>query len=322
MDISAGLACEPLAALRPLRTDRATKVQAAVLALVMLINVWVMTRMPSRIQFSQYWLTPLPSIVATILLALLCRRLGLRRCGLFFAALAWVAASGLSEVQALYAVALSGSPLADDWLLRFDAALGFSTAGMVEWIGRHHWLDTVLATLYEGIFIETILVILILSALNDRKALVGFVLQFMLCEPVLLLVFYVYPAAGPFATQGFAPTPAQHDYLTQFTALRGTENFLVTHPTGLVTFPSFHTTWALMLAYALRHHRGFFRAGLLVNGLIVVSTMTTGWHYLADVLGGIALALVVIALSARLVLEPLGDGETRDSSHRSGPICT
>ena len=69
---------------------------------------------------------------------------------------------------------------------------------------------------------------------------------------------------------------------------------------GLITFPSFHTTWAILLALACAHRRVLFGFSALLNGLVVLATMTTGWHYLSDVLAGIVLAFVVAVVCGRI----------------------
>jgi membrane-associated phospholipid phosphatase len=39
---------------------------------------------------------------------------------------------------------------------------------------------------------------------------------------------------------------------------------------------------------------------VLVSAMVILSTMTTGWHYFVDVLGGILLAILSILLAKRL----------------------
>jgi membrane-associated phospholipid phosphatase len=65
---------------------------------------------------------------------------------------------------------------------------------------------------------------------------------------------------------------------------------------GLITFPSFHVAWALLLTWAFRGRRWLFAAAVILNSLVVASTMTTGWHYFSDLLGGAAVALAAMAL--------------------------
>ena len=126
--------------------------------------------------------------------------------------------------------------------------------------------------------------------------------------------FWFWPAAGPFATYGYEPNAVQGRYLEHFHALRDGARTLVTwrHAEGLITFPSFHTTWALLLATAFVHRRRIFIASAILNGAVIISTMTTGWHYFADVLGGVAVYVIVMlaAWAARRwwIAVPASDG--------------
>ena len=64
---------------------------------------------------------------------------------------------------------------------------------------------------------------------------------------------------------------------------------------GLIALPSFHTVLAVLTGVALwavPYVRWF---GAALAALIVISTVTTGWHYVSDVLAGLALTLVAVA---------------------------
>jgi len=67
-----------------------------------------------------------------------------------------------------------------------------------------------------------------------------------------------------------------------------------------VTFPSFHTTLALVIAYCGARLRYVGAPVVVLNLLIVASTMAEGGHYFADVAGGALIAFAAIGL-VRLV---------------------
>ncbi len=280
--------------------DPATRVKTFILAIAVGLNLWALSSLPARITFAEVWWAPLPTIVILAGAGMFCSYQKWSRVGMFFCALAWVAAAGLSEIHALYAVGTLGGPLVDGWLAHIDASLGFCVADMKAFADSLPLARNVLAVLYDGIIVQTFLVLLLLSLKRDRLSLNRFVVGFMICEPLLLLSFLLAPAAGPFAQYGYDMTPMQALYLGQLEALRGTEALHVAFPTGLVTFPSFHTTWAILLAYAVREHRGWFAFAMAINALVVLATLTTGWHFLADVIGGAVMAIFVIAASNRL----------------------
>ncbi|GJM24028.1 MAG: hypothetical protein DHS20C16_04430 [Phycisphaerae bacterium] len=284
----------------PFLSDPATRVKAVILAIAVGLNLWALNSLPSRVSFAEVWWAPLPTIIILAGAGMFCTYQKWTRVGMFFCALAWVASSGLSEIHALYAVGTMGGPLVDDWLANIDASLGFCVADVKVFADSMPLARNILAVLYDGIIVQTFLVLLLLSLKRDRISLNRFVIGFMICEPILLLSFLLMPAAGPFAHYGYEMTPMQALYLGQLEALRGADAMHVAFPTGLVTFPSFHTTWAILLAYAVRKHRGWFTFGVVINALIVLATLTTGWHFLADVIGGALLAMIVIAVCNRM----------------------
>ena len=63
---------------------------------------------------------------------------------------------------------------------------------------------------------------------------------------------------------------------------------------GLITFPSFHTIWAVLLVAAFYGCRRLFWPVALLNVLVVLSTITTGMHYFSDVIAGLMISAVVI----------------------------
>ncbi|MDK1104155.1 MAG: phosphatase PAP2 family protein [Actinomycetota bacterium] len=300
MDATAPLIVQPSPLRGRLRVQRPTQVTACLLAAIIVLTVWAVMQTPLRAEAGDHWLQPIQLTTLPFLIACLCRGRGWQRCSLFFGSLGWVFAASSVTILAMYLTALSGRPLADPWLVRVDAWLAFSAPALVEWIGRHPRVGDVLSWMYNFIFMETLLVLAVLSIFKDKEALEGFVLQFMLSISIVLAIFYLYPAVGPFVTYGYDPTPAQQDYLTQFTALRTGELGNLDDPKGLVTFPSFHTAWALLLAYALRRHALFFSVGVVANAMIVLSTLTTGWHYLTDVLGGVLVTIIAILIAQRV----------------------
>jgi membrane-associated phospholipid phosphatase len=60
---------------------------------------------------------------------------------------------------------------------------------------------------------------------------------------------------------------------------------------GIVTFPSFHASMAVLLAASMRGYRYGFAAAVIVNILMLLATVPIGYHYLTDVIAGCAIGL-------------------------------
>ena len=72
---------------------------------------------------------------------------------------------------------------------------------------------------------------------------------------------------------------------------------------GIISFPSFHVILAVLSAISIaRFGRWTAISAAIRATLIVISTVSTGWHYAADVWGGLALTLFCVAVARRFTL--------------------
>jgi membrane-associated phospholipid phosphatase len=195
-----------------------------------------------------------------------------------------------------YCLAIPARPLADPMLARFDAALGLSAASTVEWTNARPAFATVMWVVYFSIIPQTILAIVWLGLSNQRAALDRFLVRFMIGGLISAILFYLLPARGTCESYPLAVPPHYENILEHLDALRHGGRTLITwrDAEGLITFPSFHAIWAVLLIAA------FWRQGLirypiaLLNLAVVMSTVTTGMHYFADVIAGLIVAAAVI----------------------------
>jgi membrane-associated phospholipid phosphatase len=199
-------------------------------------------------------------------------------------ALAVVFSSGF--VVLTYMAARMAPPLIDDWLIRCDRWLGFST--LRPWQYTHAGI--LLAIAYYSLLLQTTATIAVLGLRNQREPLERFFQQMMVAGVIALGCFLFMPAVGPCVV---APSADQAHYLEHFWELRAGARTTLSFADaeGLITFPSFHTVWALLLVAACP--RPLKAASVVLNATVIVATLTTGWHYLSDVLAGILVYYVV-----------------------------
>ncbi len=200
---------------------------------------------------------------------------------------------------AMYAVCSLGRPLVDDRLAACDAALGFHLPAVLAWVQRHPQASAVLELAYGSLLPQAVLAIVVLGLTGRDRQLHRFLMAFFCALLLVLIAFALWPAAGPFAHYGLEPSAVQQRYLEHLHGFRHGASTVISWRAaeGLVTFPSFHTAAALLLTSAWRGNRGLFVTAALWNLTVIASTMTTGWHYLVDVLGGVVLAALSVAVS-------------------------
>jgi membrane-associated phospholipid phosphatase len=245
---------------------------------------------------------PVALVAALLALGHYYRRRGETSFVLCLTALSQIVAFATCYVVAMYALATPTWPLVDRQLAAFDACCGVHVPRFCRWAADHPTGGTLLRAAYDSLLYQTAAVIVLLGLGNRRRALEGFVLAFMLAALAALAIFVVMPACGPFVQYDLTPSHDQAIFLDHFLSLRDGSRHVISYrgAEGLITFPSFHVAWALVIVWAVRGRRPVFALSAALNGLLILSTMTTGWHYFADVLGGGAVAIVAILCASAL----------------------
>lgn len=199
-------------------------------------------------------------------------------------------------------------PFQDALFVKADAALGVSVPGMVAWVVRHPAADLFFSLSYDALFLILPLAIFLPALIGKKKAAQEFLLANSIAFLIALPLFTLLPAIGPWAGYHYAPSSDQKLCELSLIALHQSAHFVDAHRQancGIVCFPSFHVIWAVLSAVALGSLGRVPRIlSAMLAGLIVISTMTTGWHYATDVLGGVIIAIVSLAL-AKVFLRPI-----------------
>jgi hypothetical protein len=206
---------------------------------------------------------------------------------------------GLLLTYAASAVAL---PYRDVELHAIDLWLGFHRASYVGAIESVPGLPALLDIAYLSIQPQTALVPLALLLAHQLPRLQGFIVALGVSLAITALVAVFIPAVDAaihidLAPHGAAALPPEiYTHVRTLEALRSGAMTVVrlNDLEGLITFPSFHTTNALLFVWALWTIR-YLRAPIIVlNALMIASTPTAGSHYFIDIVGGTAVTILAI----------------------------
>ncbi len=230
-----------------------------------------------------------------------------------FALLAWrsrILAPRVSLVAAGYLALWGGSlaggllcmiapmfnfPMIDPWLAASDTWLGITSADVIRGIIAIPFAPKLLYAMYFPSVILLYGTAFVIACLGRAERLWELCSAYGFCLAVATICSVLLPASGAFDYLGLEPLfgselpPGSGVYhLEVLHALRNTTHLTINpfalH--GLVTFPSFHTAMALMTAAAWRDDR-YLRWPMFVwNGLVVISTVPVGGHYLVDLIAG------------------------------------
>jgi membrane-associated phospholipid phosphatase len=211
-----------------------------------------------------------------------------------------------------------GFPLLDARLAQLDAMLGFDWDTAARWVSERPLIDLVLQIAYNTMPFQAGVVLLIGSIRRPGERNSEFMWLFMVSMLITCAIFAFTPALGKIGHMGTR-------YVEMLTELRS-GGWLVMdyeHPEGIVTFPSFHTTVAIILTYLVRRERWALAIFAPLNILMILSTPTVGGHYLVDVFGGAAVAWVSIIIvgALRRRLASRGAVGTSISTRLASPLA-
>jgi hypothetical protein len=201
--------------------------------------------------------------------------------------LAMLLTIGLTHVltPAQYVAVAFDRPLIDPVLATLDGWMGVDVSALAQWSRAHPRIDLLLRLAYSSFIVQLVLVPFIVGVLlRDRRALWEYVFNFHVCGAVTVISLAIFPAACAFQFYGFESTINQTRFIAHFNGLRDGSftRIRFNDMEGLISMPSFHVAGALMIMWALRRHPKALTPLLLLNGLLIVSTVTTGAHYAVD----------------------------------------
>ena len=230
------------------------------------------------------------------------RRIGFDRLATSLEALALLYGQALALCFSTAVLATISGPLVDDWLAGADRWLGF------EWLAYYQlsrpYLDA-LRVAYHSFTWLPVVVIIGLAIEHQHTRVWQFVIGAMLALIVTIVVFPFMPAASPIIIHQVSDPDlgGAANFWPIMSALRdGTVRTIgLQHVAGMVSFPSYHTVAAVLIAWAAwgsRWLRWPVAAMCVAMGLAIP---TIGDHYIVDVIGGAMLGVVAIPIAKRLV---------------------
>ncbi|MFL9841372.1 phosphatase PAP2 family protein [Sphingomonas sp. ST-64] len=204
--------------------------------------------------------------------------------------------SGLGAVASYVGMKQSGT-LTDSLLDQADRAMGFSWTAIRAWVEQTPVLISVLTHAYNLCTPMPLLIVALLCATHRSDRCYRFLKLFAVALVVTLAVALFFPAIAAFAFYGYSPVPQNALHYGEIIA--GLRDGSLTaidlrNLGGILTFPSFHATMAILFAWALWPIRQARAAATIANGLMLVAAVPIGGHYGVDILGGSLIAVAAI----------------------------
>ena len=205
-------------------------------------------------------------------------------------------------------------PLVDSKLVQLDRMIGFDWLHWFRAVQSHPVVLPVLRWIYGSVALQDVYFLALFGALcNHTRLREMFWVIFVACLVTFAISIFV-PAFGPFETFRLGDLGG---YLAEMKRVRhgGELHFDLGKLIGVISFPSFHTSLAIVFAYMFRRTGpiGVVMAG--VNLLMLPTIPFIGGHYLVDMFAGAAVAGVSIA-TIRFWLRPDDAGQVQIGSRR------
>jgi hypothetical protein len=230
-------------------------------------------------------------------LAVAARRLGWPRTGLVLEYVSLMMAVGLALAVMTYACSALSGPWMDASLRAADRALGFDWLTWFHFITGHPLLGSMLHTLYSSLVVQVLYLALLRGLMGDGGRLRETFWVLLIGCLITCLGAWAAPALGPYDTYHLKQSYGQFVLELEHLHSGHDLNFALGGLLGVVDFPSFHSTMALALAYAFRGTGIIGWAIAAAEIVLLLAVPVYGGHYLVDVIAGIA----VFALSLALV---------------------
>ena len=218
---------------------------------------------------------------------------------------------------ASYEAAGDTTGFVDPLLARLDGWLHFDWLSWYTMVVRHPLLQYLGAAAYGTIYVSPWAVVGWLAWTGQRAQARRFLLAFWLAALFTLMLFPLFPAKGALEYLWHGPIPYMPtNGLYQgalIPALRAhtVDAIHLGSLRGLVCAPSFHTASATIFIATAWSDLRLRRVLVPMNIAMLLSTPVEGTHYLSDMVMGLAVALVAIALAragsdwlTRLALRP------------------
>ena len=199
-----------------------------------------------------------------------------------------------------------GMPYIDASLSAADKAIGWHSPDLVLIFSDYPQVSNALATIYNTTLPVCFVCALALASCDRASRAKEFAWCYVLCVLIAAVSSIFLPALGSTVFHGAEnivglPTGAGNFHLPVVEYYRSDPApvFSLGMVTGIVTFPSFHMVMALLVPYALRGVGPVFWLASSWAGLVGLSAVVIGGHYMIDLIIGAMCWAAAAAMMAR-----------------------
>jgi hypothetical protein len=208
-------------------------------------------------------------------------------------------------------IAAIKSPAAYDWFfLKLDSyVVPFASVSQLAHLATTKFPISILNAaefIYYGMFGQIGATLIILAIYSGKKQSLRYVGTVLTAYYIAIIIFFLLPSMGPFYTcpTHFAEFPktletyAIHQNAIMKARLLATHKELNRVDTDFfIAFPCLHIAQPLIVLWFLRRWKRIAFCLILFDLVLVPAILLLEWHYFVDVIAGVAVAALAIALN-------------------------
>jgi membrane-associated phospholipid phosphatase len=266
----------------------------------------------------------------------------------------FLCAASLIGIMSAYAGQRLSMPLQDHAFEMADKWLGIDWLAVTHWVDENPVVARIFGYAYDTMVLQIALPVAVLAFTDRVRDAQIYLLAFIIALAITNVVSTLLPAYSPIAVIDLktfdllrfaSATPVDHlDLLRSPGSLR----FAADTIGGIVSFPSFHASVAVLTPLTLRGRNPLFYGLVILDAAMLCGAVTEGAHYVVDVLAGGTVAVFahllaaimtptaragsagipalaqLIAIDEPTALEPIGkqwQGALPNAAPRSRPVC-
>lgn len=201
-------------------------------------------------------------------------------------------------------------PSIDPWLVWIDGLYGYHWPDVMAWSVQQPTASLVLKLVYMSTVPQLAVLVVILGLTGRVRQLHVFLLSVVITSVTGVVFWGMFPSHGPSAMFSLPPEVVRSlnpvvadDYGRELLRLatNGPDYISPENVKGLIAVPSFHAVLAFQAIYAMRGVKWLFPIFLIVNILILPSTLVHGGHHLIDLPIGFLWFLAGLWIAKRTV---------------------
>jgi membrane-associated phospholipid phosphatase len=209
-----------------------------------------------------------------------------KTCMVLLAAFYTFLAGYMSSLMALGAMLTPSPWLLSQQLRHVDALLHFHQLTWMVWASHYPRFEHVLTFAYTAWSGEIVLMAPLLALCRQFKRALTYIFLAMIILTVCCVIYMIWPSLPPAADFSNVHFFEKSSYalIHRYYAIHQHHIYHIGN-NGLIAFPSFHVAMALLMIWATRYLKWVWPLLIIFNGIVIISTLLLGYHYLVDVIG-------------------------------------